>query len=282
MNMIPNGNNLNNYNNLIKIQLTNDNKCIIHTISESPIKSQNTIIKEDISLNDMSLSKSNSIIKNNSHNSSKKIKSDLVNNNATKNMFSDFDSNSNLLISFSNISEVAKVNNNDCSMTRINSNKNNSILINKDKYFSLNISNNNSNIPSSQMKIKTGDKLDFAIIVCDLNGLKQINDTLGHKAGDGYIKDGCEIICDAFSRSPVYRIGGDEFVVVAQGKDYDQIEDHIETINKANADNKKDGKVTLAVGAAKYSPEDKFVSDVFKRADAIMYENKRKMKEMTK
>ena len=158
MNMIPNGNNLNNYNNQIKIQLTNDNKCIIHTISESPIKSQNTIIKEDISFNDMSLSKSNSIIKNNSHNSSKKIKSDLVNNNATKNMFSDFDSNSNLLISFSNISEVAKVNNNDCSMTRINSNKNNSILINKDKYFSLNISNNNSNIPSSQMKIKTGDK----------------------------------------------------------------------------------------------------------------------------
>ena len=158
MNMIPNGNNLNNYNNQIKIQLTNDNKCIIHTISESPIKSQNTIIKEDISLNDMSLSKSNSIIKNNSHNSSKKIKSDLVNNNATKNIFSDFDSNSNLLISFSNISEVTKLNNNDCSMTRINSNKNNSILINKDKYFSLNISNNNSNIPSSQMKIKAGDK----------------------------------------------------------------------------------------------------------------------------
>ena len=144
--------------NQIKIQLTNDNKCIIHTISESPIKSQNTIIKEDISLNDMSLSKSNSIIKNNSHNSSKKIKSDLVNNNATKNIFSDFNSNSNLLISFSNISEVTKLNNNDCSMTRINSNKTNSILINKDKYFSLNLSNNNSNIPSSQMKIKTGDK----------------------------------------------------------------------------------------------------------------------------
>ena len=158
MNMIPNGNNLNNYNNQIKIQLTNDNKCIIHTISESPIKSQNNIIKEDISLNDMSLSKSNSIIKNNSHNSSKKIKTDLMNNNATKNIFSDFDSNSNLLISFSNISEVTKLNNNDCSMTRINSNKNNSILINKDKYFSLNISNNNSNIPSSQMKIKAGDK----------------------------------------------------------------------------------------------------------------------------
>ena len=43
-------------------------------------------------------------------------------------------------------------------MTRINLNKNNSIWMNKDKYFSLNISNNNSNIPSSQMKIKTGDE----------------------------------------------------------------------------------------------------------------------------
>ena len=48
--MIPNCNNLNNYNNQIKIQLTNDNKCIIHTLSESPIKSQNTIIKDDYSI----------------------------------------------------------------------------------------------------------------------------------------------------------------------------------------------------------------------------------------
>ena len=47
--MIPNIKNAYNFNNPIQIQLTNDNKCIVHNIIESPIKSQNTIIKDDYS-----------------------------------------------------------------------------------------------------------------------------------------------------------------------------------------------------------------------------------------
>ena len=153
--MIPNANNTNNFNNQIKIQLTTDNKCLIQAITESPIKSQNTIQKEDFSINDdMSLSKSNNslynnINNNNSHNESKPI---ILNSNK-KNSNNDLDSNSNLLISFSNISEVTKINNNDNSMTRINSNKNNSILMNKEKDFVKNygnISNINNNITSDK------------------------------------------------------------------------------------------------------------------------------------
>ena len=107
--MIPNCNNLNNYNNQIKIQLTNDNKCIIHTLSESPIKSQNTIIKDDYSINeDMSLSKSNSIIKNNPRIDKNKILSNSNNKNNNINILNDLGDNSNLLISFSNISEEPK------------------------------------------------------------------------------------------------------------------------------------------------------------------------------
>ena len=72
MNMIPNALNSNNYNNQIKIQLTNDNKCIIQTLLESPIKSQNTLMKDEFSINeDMSLSKSNSMINNNISHSKK-------------------------------------------------------------------------------------------------------------------------------------------------------------------------------------------------------------------
>ncbi len=153
--MIPNANNTNNFNNQIKIQLTTDNKCLIQAITESPIKSQNTIQKEDFSINDdMSLSKSNNSLynnmnNNNSHNESKPI---ILNSNK-KNSNNDLDSNSNLLISFSNISEVTKNNNNDCSMTRINSNKNNSILMNKEKDFVKNYGNNsniNNNITSDK------------------------------------------------------------------------------------------------------------------------------------
>ena len=128
------------------------------------------------------------------------------------------------------------------------------------------------------VQISVGNDIQFAIVVCDINGLKQVNDNMGHAAGDAYIKEGCEMICDAFSRSPVFRIGGDEFVAVVQGKDYEYLESRIERIGKANAKNKKNGKVTIAIGYSVYDKKDKFVSDVFERADSLMYANKKKMK----
>ncbi|SFO10056.1 diguanylate cyclase (GGDEF) domain-containing protein [Pseudobutyrivibrio sp. JW11] len=131
-------------------------------------------------------------------------------------------------------------------------------------------------------QIQAGVEVKFAIIVCDLNGLKQVNDNLGHQAGDDYIKEGCMILCDAFSRSPVYRVGGDEFVAIAQGKDYEMIENRLGKIDRANKRNDKANSVTMAVGWAKFSKEDRFVSDVFDRADSAMYENKKKMKEIIK
>ncbi|MBE5920101.1 MAG: GGDEF domain-containing protein [Pseudobutyrivibrio ruminis] len=129
------------------------------------------------------------------------------------------------------------------------------------------------------LQIKTGYDFEFGIVVCDINGLKQINDTKGHQAGDAYIKEGCEIICDAFSRSPVFRIGGDEFVAIVQGKDYDHLNSRISKITKINSKNKKNDKVTIAVGYSLFGKNDKFVSDVFERADSVMYKNKKKMKE---
>ena len=60
----------------------------------------------------------------------------------------------------------------------------------------------------------------FGIVVCDINSLKMINDTEGHRAGDEYIKACCTLICRTYQHSPVYRIGGDEFVVILQGDDY--------------------------------------------------------------
>jgi diguanylate cyclase (GGDEF)-like protein len=131
-------------------------------------------------------------------------------------------------------------------------------------------------------QIQAEVEVKFAIIVCDLNGLKQVNDNQGHQAGDDYIKEGCMILCDAFARSPVYRIGGDEFVAIAQGKDYEMIENRLGKIDRANKRNDKANSVTMAVGWAKFGPEDRFVSDVFDRADSAMYENKKKMKEIIK
>ena len=125
---------------------------------------------------------------------------------------------------------------------------------------------------------------EFAIVVCDVNNLKQENDTYGHDAGDTYIINCSRTICSVFARSPVYRIGGDEFAVILEGFDYtnrdslmEQLEGLIDSARKLST--AATGKADLAAGLAVYDPEtDKTVTDVFKRADASMYRNKRIMK----
>ncbi|MBE5905390.1 MAG: GGDEF domain-containing protein [Lachnospiraceae bacterium] len=119
--------------------------------------------------------------------------------------------------------------------------------------------------------------LEFAIIVCDINGLKEVNDTLGHQAGDQYIIDGCKMICNTFKQSPVFRLGGDEFAVVARDQDYDRVEELIGEIAKLNAIHKITGEVIVAAGMAKYE-NDSTVAEVFHRADKKMYENKKALK----
>lgn len=47
-------------------------------------------------------------------------------------------------------------------------------------------------------QISSGDLADFAIVVCDLNDLKVVNDGHGHKVGDDHIRAACKIICDTF------------------------------------------------------------------------------------
>lgn len=51
--------------------------------------------------------------------------------------------------------------------------------------------------------------------------MKLVNDTYGHEAGDTYIADGVKIISEIFKGVPVYRVCGDEFVVILEGKNYD-------------------------------------------------------------
>ena len=60
----------------------------------------------------------------------------------------------------------------------------------------------------------------FGIVVCDVNDLKMINDTEGHRAGDEYIKACCLLVCRTYQHSPVFRVGGDEFVVILRGSDF--------------------------------------------------------------
>ena len=64
------------------------------------------------------------------------------------------------------------------------------------------------------------DTMHFGIVMCDLNDLKKINDTRGHSFGDEAIQRASRLICDIFDHSPVFRTGGDEFVVILDGRDF--------------------------------------------------------------
>lgn len=120
---------------------------------------------------------------------------------------------------------------------------------------------------------------EFAVLVCDVNGLKHINDTLGHKAGDQYICEACSVICDFFKHSPVFRVGGDEFTVVMEGQDYLYRDEIIEAFDRQIEENLKNGKAVVSAGAAVYEPgKDTSMYSVFQRADERMYQRKRQLK----
>lgn len=125
------------------------------------------------------------------------------------------------------------------------------------------------------------DYLPFALIVCDTNNLKKINDTQGHAAGDEYIKASAKLLCNIFVHSPIFRVGGDEFVVFLRGSDYASKMELLEKLRNQVLENQSTGSgPVLATGIAEYNPNnDNYVSEIFDRADKEMYENKQKLKE---
>ena len=126
-------------------------------------------------------------------------------------------------------------------------------------------------------RIRENQPVAFAVTVCDVNGLKKINDELGHQAGDQFIRNACMIICKVFAHSPVFRIGGDEFAVISQGADYENIDRLLDQIAEHNQKNADAAGVVIACGMSKFN-NDNNVAAVFGRADALMYENKKKLK----
>ena len=124
------------------------------------------------------------------------------------------------------------------------------------------------------------DYLPFALVVCDTNNLKQVNDTQGHAVGDEYIRASVRLLCDNFVHSPVFRVGGDEFVVFLRGDDYAMRHELMDRLYSRVLENERNGAgAILAAGMAEYKPgSDSFVSDIFERADKEMYENKQKLK----
>ncbi len=122
---------------------------------------------------------------------------------------------------------------------------------------------------------------NFALLLFDLNDLKKINDLYGHDKGDIYIKKSCEMIKQYFPNTIIYRYGGDEFVVILQGKIYDQRFKLIQEFNHAVENNIGKDEPVIAVGFSDFlKDKDNTLRTVFLRADERMYGRKRRLKDL--
>ena len=122
---------------------------------------------------------------------------------------------------------------------------------------------------------------EFGVIVFDVNDLKHINDTRGHDAGDDYIREGCRLICQHFKHSPVFRTGGDEFVVILKGEDFQNRKLLLAGFETQIEENIRNNAAVVASGLAVFRPgEDNSFRRVFERADQRMYDRKGSLKAM--
>jgi diguanylate cyclase (GGDEF)-like protein len=122
-----------------------------------------------------------------------------------------------------------------------------------------------------------GRMFPLSIVIADVNGLKTVNDTLGHEAGDTLIRLAARIILHAFrSEDIVARIGGDEFAVLLPGTDERFAEDAVMRIK--NSPEITTGQVSIAFGIASAENKDQ-LAEALKLSDERMYRDKSDQKE---
>ena len=142
----------------------------------------------------------------------------------------------------------------------------------------------NETVVDIERRMRLGDINQFGVLVCDINMLKDTNDHYGHDVGNQLIIKATKIICTVFKHSPVFRIGGDEFVVLLEGGDLDNRNALVAVLDdacskvyvEANGDKVP---VSIARGASVYNPgADTKYEDIFTRADHNMYVHKEEIK----
>ena len=136
----------------------------------------------------------------------------------------------------------------------------------------------------NQMALVKRRKGCLAVCFIDLNDLKKVNDTLGHKAGDDYIISTARIISYGLRKSDVLcRLGGDEFMVVfSETSVYEAASIMLrvdELIKNFNMEKEKQFEVSISFGLSEYNtPWNKNKQELIEEADRKMYEAKKEYK----
>lgn len=111
----------------------------------------------------------------------------------------------------------------------------------------------------------------IGLVYCDVMGLKKTNDTLGHLEGDAVLVRSCRCLQTYFPKDSVFRIGGDEFLMMQSGISEEELMAQIDALLKGMPEY----GIMLAVGTAWSPCCNGHIIDLMKLADTRMYEDKR-------
>ena len=124
-------------------------------------------------------------------------------------------------------------------------------------------------------------RLAFSVLMLDINGMKGVNDQFGHAMGNEMLRRTIKCISSIYTHSPIFRVGSDEFLVLVMGSDYQNRFTLLDQLTPYNQ--KRDyqqerpwEQLAFAAGMSDYHPEtDTTYQEIFLRADAAMYKNKK-------
>jgi diguanylate cyclase (GGDEF)-like protein len=141
-------------------------------------------------------------------------------------------------------------------------------------------------LPLAEQQLKLSDRTNRGLVIffADLDGMKWINDTLGHKEGDNALMEVATVLKETFRSSDIIaRMGGDEFAVlaidIAEGNAEIQMARLQDRIDVYNGRENRQYMLSLSVGYSQYDPDNPCsIDDLMAQADKRMYEQKRSKK----
>ena len=122
-----------------------------------------------------------------------------------------------------------------------------------------------------------GGEMPVTMVMLDLNGLKDVNDAIGHAQGDAYIVAAADLISSAFEGvGIVYRIGGDEFCVICRGVSPCEVRGCVDELRlrTRDYDEQADYSFSIACGVAERESGSESLYQTLSRADRNMYSHK--------
>ena len=128
-------------------------------------------------------------------------------------------------------------------------------------------------------RLDTPRQLPISIIMADINHLKKVNDTYGHRDGDRLIKRSAEILQNSCRKEDILaRWGGDEFIIMLTNAGETETKEVIKRIENAQAGKKINDEIqiSIALGFFIKSNKSQKIEKIIEKADRNMYENKSK------